>query len=383
MNCRVCRSPDGSVVLALGDQPAADHFPDAADRRVDATHELSMWLCARCGLAQLQHDDTASDEPRGVEPRALTEQARTAMGAVAAGGWLPTRGTVGEFGSPHGGSWLEHAERLGLQQVSGEGPVDVLIDSFGVMHEADQRAAFARRAARLAPGGVLLLQFQTLSGILAEGQWTALRHGHFGYYSLTALAAALEAAGLRALHAWQFSLYGGTTLLAVRAAAEGARPDRSIQEQLDAERHAAVTSPAALRTLQDAFTAQLHGLRSALTARADAGRTVYGYGAASRAVALLAAAGLGRADLAAIGDASPAKQGRRMPGTDIPIVTPEALVAADPDEVVLFLPDLLAEVRAAHPAVADRLRTLPDFIDPMAGDAGGRHRNYPRQGGSS
>ena len=54
------------------------------------------------------------------------------------------------------------------------------------------------------------------------------------------------------------------------------------------------------------------------------------YGAGSRAVAVLAAAGLPRGAVAAIADGAPAKQGRRMPGTDIPIVAPEALLAATP-----------------------------------------------------
>ena len=50
-------------------------------------------------------------------------------------------------------------------------------------------------------------------------------------------------------------------------------------------------------------------------------------------------------------DASPAKQGLRMPGTDIPVAGPALLAASRPDSVLLFVPDLLAEVRAAFPEV--------------------------------
>ena len=76
-----------------------------------------------------------------------------------------------------------------------------------------------------------------------------------------------------------------------------------------------------------------------------------GYGAASRAVALLCQAKVNRGLLPAIADASPAKQGLRMPGTDIPIADPGRLAADKPDAVVLFVPDLLAEVRDAFPEV--------------------------------
>ncbi len=50
-------------------------------------------------------------------------------------------------------------------------------------------------------------------------------------------------------------------------------------------------------------------------------------------------------------DASPAKQGLRMPGTDIPVADPAQLAEGRPDAVLLFVPDLLAEVRAAYPEV--------------------------------
>jgi hypothetical protein len=48
------------------------------------------------------------------------------------------------------------------------------------MQSADQVAALDERAARVAPGGVLLLQFHSLATILRLGQWNALRHGHYG-----------------------------------------------------------------------------------------------------------------------------------------------------------------------------------------------------------
>ena len=40
-----------------------------------------------------------------------------------------------------------------------------------------------------------------------------------------------------------------------------------------------------------------------------------------------------------------------MPGTDIPVVGPAELAARRPDAVLLFVPDLLAEVRDAFPEV--------------------------------
>jgi hypothetical protein len=52
-----------------------------------------------------------------------------------------------------------------------------------------------------------------------------------------------------------------------------------------------------------------------------------------------------------IADAAEAKAGRRLPGSEIPIMSPDELVAAKPDTVVLFVPDLLPEVRKAMPEI--------------------------------
>jgi hypothetical protein len=66
---------------------------------------------------------------------------------------------------------------------------------------------------------------------------------------------------------------------------------------------------------------------------------------------LVVRAGVDRDLLPAVVDASGAKQGRRMPGTNIPIISPARLAEGPPAAMVLFLPDLLAEVRASYPEV--------------------------------
>ena len=359
--CRACRSRVGEVVLDLGLQPACDYFPRRDDPGPDPEYPLQMWLCSRCGLAQLLEDPTVPEEPRGAEPAALVAQAAEAVQQVSLTGLLPAGGTVAEFGSPHGGSWLDLLAAQGLKPVSDADPADVIIDCFGMMHAADQAAALGERAARLAPGGTLLLQYHSLAAVIRHGQWNALRHGHYAYYSTTALVAMLAAAGLSPLTAWQFELYGGTVLLAAKRNADIAVRDEpspgetglgeAVPAMLQDDAAAGVRNAATLHCLQRDVRARVVGLRDWLTEQGAAGRTVLGYGAASRAVALLRQADVDRTMLPAVADASPAKQGLRMPGTDIPVVSPAELSASPPDAVLLFLADLRAEVSASYPEV--------------------------------
>jgi hypothetical protein len=350
--CRACRGTAGHLVLDLGLQPACDYFPGRDDPGPDPVYPLQMWLCSSCGLAQLVADPTVPEEPRGTEPAALVAQAADAVARVATAGLLPGDGVVLEYGSPHGGSWLGLLAAHGLAPSGPGGQADVIVDCFGMMHAADQRAALAERAARLAPGGVLLLQYHALSTILASGQWNALRHGHYAYYSTTALTAMLAQVGLRPLTAWQFELYGGTVLLAaVRDGDRPERPDSLVESLVSEDIHVGVRDPGTFARLQQQVRVHAREVHDWLAAERAAGTIVVGYGAASRAVALLCQAHVDHTLLPAVIDASPAKQGLRMPGTDIPVAAPAELAARSPAAVLLFVPDLLAEVRSAYPEV--------------------------------
>jgi len=349
--CRACRARVGHLVLDLGEQPACDYFPRQDDPGPDPVYPLQMWLCSSCGLAQLLADPTVPEEPKGTEPAALIAQAADAVERVSLAGLLPEKGVVAEYGSPHGGSWLELIADRGLVPAD-RGQADVIVDCFGLMHAADQHQAMAGRAARVAPGGVLLLQYHTLSTILGHRQWNALRHGHFAYYSTTALVAMLAAVGFSPRTAWQFDLYGGTVLLAAsRDGERTSRPDDVVRSLLADDASVGVRDPDTFADLQREVHTHAKGLHDWLQAERSAGNSILGYGAASRAVALLCHAHVDRALLPAVVDASPAKQGLRMPGTDIPVAAPGQLAASKPDSVVLFVPDLLAEIQEAYPEV--------------------------------
>jgi C-methyltransferase C-terminal domain/Putative zinc binding domain len=352
--CRGCRARRVHRVLDLGRVPAADLFPPAGTpvRPEESSYRLAMALCPFCGLAQLAEDDTIAEEPRGLEPRALREQAALAVQRVAEAGWFPDRpqSTVREFGSPHGGTWLPLMIERGLTPVTGAAAADVVLDSFGVMHEPDQAAAFRLRAAATAADGVLLLQYHSLAAIVARQQWNAVRHGHFAYYSMAALTRLFAGAEMSPVTAWEFDLYGGTVLV---AAVHGrVEPDKSVRQVLASEAPFVVL--AGVSSLQEAADRRSQGLRNWLESEQDAGRRVYAYGASSRAVALFQLAGIDRRLIVAVADASPVKQGRRMPGTDVPIIAPRELVAANPDRVFLTLAELRDEVAEQMPSLTGR-----------------------------
>jgi hypothetical protein len=348
--CRGCRSTDGEVVLDLGDQPAADHFPSAADPGPDPRHPLAMWWCAGCGLAQLLDDATVAEEPRAIEPRAAVRQAQQAVQELIGSGLLQP-GEFVEFTSPHGGSWGDALLADGFRPAP-DSRAGVVVDVYGLMHDRDQAAGLQARADALSDEGTLLLQFPSLAGTLRRREWNALRHGHFAYHSVPAARRLLADVGLSVFAARSYSLYSGSVLLLASRSGTGPAHEAAAVDDLErSELEAGVVDPTAMTTLATALEDDVARLRGWV---GDQPGGAWLYGAGSRAVAVLAAADLPPGAVAGIADGAPAKQGRRMPGTEIPIVTPEAMTAADPGSILLMLPDLADELRDAWPRLADR-----------------------------
>lgn len=346
--CRCCGSQAVETVLDLGRQPSWDHMPPADAPLPDPLHPLRMGFCRDCHLAQLIEDVDGIEEIPAVESVAMLNQAERTLARVSELGLLAPGVTVAEFPSPHSAPWMPQLVRQGLVEQP-DGPARLVIDVYGLLHEPDQDAALRRRIDVLAPDGTLVLQFRSLATTLRERQWTDLRHGHQAYWSLPALDRVLRRFGLGVHRAWWYPFDAGTV---VAAATRNPEPDPETQDLLRKEVATGVIDPERLRDLQRAASSA-DRLREWLERERAEGRRVAGYGAASRAVPLIYRAGLDASLLAAIGDASPARHGRRMPGTDIPIISPDELVAMRPDRVVVFIPDLIAEVRAALPSIED------------------------------
>ncbi|MGC0250079.1 class I SAM-dependent methyltransferase [Pseudactinotalea sp. Z1748] len=347
-------SPEGVVVLDIGEQPPSDLFPWPTDPLPDPRYPLRMVLGSTSGLLQLEHDPTTPEEMVGVEPAALVRQAEMCVADAVTAGLIRPGTRVIHYPSPHGGSWHRQLEPFGLTDVQ-TGDADLIVDVHGMMHAPDQKRAFLERRDRLTDGGVLLFMIHNASAMVREGMWNTLKSGHFAYYTTPSLVRMGHEIGLTAIGAWSYSLYHhGTTMLAF-AKADGPLGNAratSVTELVRKETELGVLQPARLRSaLHTAFTHSANTLRAYLDSAKVDGLTLAGYGAASRTAALLTSAGVTVEDLAMIADASPAKHGRTMPVSRIPIIAPHDLAETRPDRVLLFISDLLPEVRAALPEI--------------------------------
>ena len=344
--CRGCRSRAVVPVLDLGEQAASDYFPLPLEPAPDPVWPLELWLCEDCRLVQL-----GPVEPLLPEPMLAIESATSRRLAQASVEELVARypdlvgSTVFEFKSHHGGSWSPSLESRGCQLVAAgsDRRARLVVDVHALAHEPDVDASLQLRRGRLASDGLLVLECHHLTALVREGQFDTVRHGHWSYLSLSALARLADRHGLEVVRAEQTTAFGGS--LRATLAWSGAHPvDASVSAVLREEEALGIENPAGLRVLQERTRAVAGALRDELVALRAAGCTVLAYGAPSKATVLLGVAGIGRDLVDFTVDASPDKHGRLVPGVRLPIHPVADLVAARPDVVLLLTWDIADEV---------------------------------------
>lgn len=231
-----------------------------------------------------------------------------------------------------------------MRPVRDDAKADLVVGNQGLTHEADLSKPLHRHAARVAPGGRLVLEFHHLLPLVEQSQIDTIRHGHWAYLSATALQKLLAPRGLRLTRAVSSASFGGSLRVTARWGAEDPEVDDSIPEVLAAERAAGVADAQSLGRLVGRGCERAEAMRHYLEALARSGRSVAGYGAPSKAPVLLALAGVDESLLPYTVDLSPAKHGCRIPGTGVPIHPVDLLLDRRPAVIVMLTWDIADEV---------------------------------------
>ena len=269
----------------------------------------------------------------GIEPAANVAQAAVAKG-------VPTE--VAFFGT-------NTARRLAAEGHS----ADLLAAKNVLAHVPDINDFVAGVAILLRGEGVFTVEFPHVLNLIREVQFDTIYHEHFTYLSLAAVERILERHALRVFDAEEIPTHGGSLRLYICHAGS----QRPVQLNVAALR--AKEAAAKLDRLDGyaGFAPRVDKVRSDLMAFLDAakaeGRNVAAYGAAAKGNTLLNFCGIGRDRVAFVVDRNPAKQGRLLPGSRIPVRTPEAIQAEKPDYVLILPWNLKDEVSRQNSSVRE------------------------------
>ena len=259
----------------------------------------------------------------GVEPAA-----NVAAAAIAAG--VPTE--IAFFGR-------DRARSI----VATRGHADLVIANNVLAHVPDLDDFVGGLAILAGPHGTVSIEAPHLLALIEQTQFDTIYHEHYAYWSLHAMRQVLAAHGLKVSAVEILPTHG--TSLRVSASANAAPRDPLVFADVAAREAAAGIDGVALYRGFDAkVQTVLAKFRAWLAAARGEGRRVAAYGAAAKGNTFLNAGRFTHRDILMVADRNPEKQGRLLPGSRIPIVNPEALLAARPDDVVILPWNIAGEV---------------------------------------
>lgn len=233
--------------------------------------------------------------------------------------------------------------RLGMELAAGR-KADLIVANNVLAHVPDINDFVGGFAALLKPDGVATFEFPHLMQLIENTQFDTVYHEHFSYLSLTAAMGILERNGLKVFDVEELVTHGGSLRVFCQLAAGKRFVEPAVAGMIAREARRGLTRAdtyagfqAKIELMKDAFVEFLIDAKRS-------GKSVAAYGAAAKGNTLLNFAGI-RPDLISfVVDRNPAKQGKFMPGSRIPIVAEERIELDKPDFVVILPWNLTEEI---------------------------------------
>ncbi|AXI49014.1 SAM-dependent methyltransferase [Sulfitobacter sp. SK012] len=202
--------------------------------------------------------------------------------------------------------------------------------------------------------GVVTFEFPHLMRLVSECQFDTIYHEHYSYLSLLAVDRIATANGLHVFDVEEIGTHGGSLRVYAQRADQQPYPlSDNVSMLLQRERDAGM----ATREYYAAFQTSVYDIRNGamryLMDAKDRGLSVAAYGAAAKGNTFMNFCGI-RSDLIEyVCDMAPAKQGKYMPGSRLPIERPNKIEETKPDRILIFPWNIKNEVAAQLSYVGD------------------------------
>ncbi|MPQ71315.1 MULTISPECIES: class I SAM-dependent methyltransferase [unclassified Pseudomonas] len=248
-------------------------------------------------------------------------------------------------------------ETLGLRLAEEGRQADLIAGNNVFAHVPDINDFTLGLKAALKQGGTITLEFPHLLRLIEQTQFDTVYHEHFSYLSLYTVKQIFSLAGLRITEVEELPTHGGS-LRVYGCHAEDPRVDSaSVALLLEAESLFGLQALEVYQGFQQRADEVKNGLVSFLIEQKRAGKQVVAYGAAAKGNTLLNYAGVKPDLLAYVSDAAPSKQGKYLPGSHIPVYSPQQLLETQPDIVVILPWNIASEVLEQNRSLRERFGT--------------------------
>lgn len=381
--CRSCGAPLTAVLVDLGMTPISNAFVRAQHASLsERFYPLKSFVCDHCLLVQLEDFETPETHFHAdyvyfssfsdswlVHARTFAEKAVPRLG-------LGASSQVVEVGS-NDGYLLQYFVQRGipclgvdpaancakaaweLRRVPTEvaffgsktatrlreqgGTADLIIANNVLAHVPDINDFVAGFKILLAERGVATFEFPHVLEMIRNVEFDTIYHEHYSYLSLLSLEPLFARHGLRVVDVERLSTHGGSLRLYVAHDGRMEVAD-SVKQLRRKEAQGGLDRLSTYETFGHQVRQLKRSLLRLLIELLEAGKSVAAYGAPAKGNTLLNYCGIGRDFISFTVDRNVHKQGLLLPGTRIPVLSPNEIASRRPDYVLILPWNLRQEI---------------------------------------
>lgn len=197
----------------------------------------------------------------------------------------------------------------------------------------------------LASTGVITLEFPHLLQLMQHNQFDTIYHEHFSYFSFLTIERIFAHHGLTIFDVEELETHGGSLRIFARHTED---LSKSVCENVGKLKSKELAYNLHRLDTYLSFHTNVKKTKQTLSAFLQQikqeKKTLVGYGAPAKGNTLLNYCGVGPDLIPYTTDRSPHKQGRFLPGTHIPIKSPDAIAHTKPDYVLILPWNLKGEI---------------------------------------
>jgi hypothetical protein len=384
MKCRGCDSEKTSLLLDLGHSPISNEFLDLHHLLVaEAHYPLKVYVCDRCGMVQIpevtrkeslfsdnyvyfsSYSSSWLNHSKNFAGKMISEYSITNQDLVleiaSNDGYLLQyfkSSGIKVLGVEPAKSVADVASSKGIETISAffgtelalklraKGISPKIIVANNVLAHVPDIHDFIQGISILLDGkGLATFEFPHLSNLMELNQFDTVYHEHFSYLSYEALKPIFATHGLDIFSIENLTTHGGSLRLFVAPHDSRAIETDKIE---NLESREVTWSPRNSKNVENlrsnALNTKLEFLSELLNLKKQ-GLRVAGYGAAAKGNTLLNYCGINSDLISYIVDRNPAKQGKFLPGSHIPVLSESIFETMPPDVVIIFPWNLKDEIK--------------------------------------
>lgn len=374
--CRLCGNKLQHMFLSLGNSPLANLYLDESElHTTEAYYPLEVFVCDSCFLVQLEEYETAErifsatyayfssyseswlqhckEYTDMIVDRFFLNKHSHVLEVASNDGYLlqyfkeygiPVRGVepakntaevARKRGIPTDVTFFNSTYAKKLLEYDQQG--DLIIGNNVLAHNPDLHDFVEGLNIALKPDGVITMEFPHLLRLMEKNQFDTIYHEHFSYFSFNVALTLFAKHDLEVFDVEEIPTHGGSLRIYAQHKEDIPKPrTQRVEKLLEKEATAGLFDVDTYYKFGENVKLTKRLLLQCLIHLKNSGKKIVGYGAPAKGNTLLNYCGIRTDFLDYTVDRNPAKQGKYLPGTHLPIMHPDVIKQHKPDYILIL-----------------------------------------------